>query len=260
MQDERLTRGTNFVFGGGGLTKQISFLRQLVEISPMRPENRSAGLQCLSALTNVQQLTPSVQILRDYSQTQSVQRMGERGENFAALVKSIIADKKAKSDYLSWLKRLTPVELDDITVLAGAVGEPLFAVKEKGVSYPARILSDGTLRFAAIAGAFFQPDMPDLLTIEEIENGIHPTRLRLLVELLKSQSGQKTQVIATTHSPSVVAWLDEEDYQYVFFCRRDPRSGASIITPLSKMPRFLELARKHSVADMIAEGWLESVR
>jgi predicted ATPase len=48
-------------------------------------------------------------------------------------------------------------------------------------------LSDGTLRFAALTAAFFQPDMPAVLTIEEIENGIHAHRVRLLVELLRSQ-------------------------------------------------------------------------
>jgi len=57
------------------------------------------------------------------------------------------------------------------------------------------VLSDGTLRFAAIAAAFFQEDMPDILTIEEIENGIHASRLRLLVELLKTQ----TQSLWTGH-------------------------------------------------------------
>jgi predicted ATPase len=66
--------------------------------------------------------------------------------------------------------------------------------KERGINYPAPILSDGTLRFAAMTAAFFQPDMPDLITIEEIENGIHPSRLRLLLELLKTQASPDHQV------------------------------------------------------------------
>ena len=151
------------------------------------------------------------------------------------------------------------MELDDIAVLEGALKEPLFAIREKGVDYPAPILSDGTLRFAAIAGAFFQPDRPGLLAIEEIENSIHPSRIRLLVELLKSQSKRSgQQVLATTHSPVILSWLKEDDFRTTFFCKRDEETGASHVVPLSKVPRFLEIVRRDSsILDLFMEGWLE---
>jgi len=209
-------------------------------------------------LANMQRIEPSPEILRQYSRARSAQRLGERGENFAALVKSVLADQDLRSAYLSWLRQLTPMELDDVAILEGAVGDQLFALKEGRNVFPAQILSDGTLRFAAIAAAFFQPDMPGILTIEEIENGIHPSRLRLLIELLKSQTrGTGPQVFATTHSPVVLAWLDEEDYKTTFLCRRDAESGASIITPLSEIPHLIELVRKQPIGELFTEGWLE---
>jgi energy-coupling factor transporter ATP-binding protein EcfA2 len=212
---------------------------------------------CIRALSNMQRLDPSPTILRDYSQAETVQRLGERGENFAALINGIQSDEKARSAYVSWLKQLTPTEVDDFTVLKGAVGEPLFAIKEGGIEYPAPILSDGTLRFAAITAAFFQPDMPDILTIEEIENGIHPSRLRLLVEMLRSQASMNRQVMATTHSPVILAWLEPADYQSTFLCSRDDETGASKIVPLSKVPNLESLVKKESIAELFAEGWLE---
>jgi hypothetical protein len=212
----------------------------------------------LRALVNMQRVDPSPEILRQYSQSRSAQRLGERGENFAALVKSVLADDDLRSAYLSWLRQLTPLELDDVTILEGALGEPLFALKEGNETLPAPILSDGTLRFAAMTAAFFQSDMPSIITIEEIENGIHPSRLRLLIELLKSQTcGTDLQVFATTHSPVVLAWLDEEDYKTTFLCRRDAESGASIITPLSEIPHLIELVRKQPIGELFTEGWLE---
>jgi predicted ATPase len=211
----------------------------------------------IRCLGDIQRIDPSPAILREYSQARHVERMGEHGENFAALVNTIVQDEQARAAYLSWLEQLTPAEIDDVAILTGALGEPLFAVRERGSTFPAPILSDGTLRFAAIAAAFFQPDMPDVLTIEEIENAVHPSRLRLLVELLKSQAQRGRQVMATTHSPVVLAWLKEEDYHTTFFCKRDEETGASQITPLAQVPRLLETARKHSLADLFAEGWLE---
>ena len=129
----------------------------------------------------MQRLDPAFTHLRNYSDAPSARRMGERGENFAALVQSIFEDEKAKEVYLSWLQELRPEEIDDVGVLHGAVGEPLFMLRENGRDFPAQVLSDGTLRFAALAAALFQPDMPDLLMMEEVENGIHASRLRFLL-------------------------------------------------------------------------------
>jgi predicted ATPase len=132
-------------------------------------------------------------------------------------------------------------------------------MKERGREWPAPVLSDGTLRFAAIAAAFFQPDMPGILTIEEIENGIHASRLRLLVELLRSRAAAgKTQVMVTTHSPIVLAWLKPEEYATTFYCRRNEETGESQICPLNEIPRFNEIVSKQPISDLFAEGWMET--
>lgn len=210
-------------------------------------------------LANSQRLDPTPSILRGYSQAHQIQRMGEHGENFAALVKTLCQDPKAKDAYLSWLRQLRPTEVDDVGTLAGAVGEPLFMLREGGVEFPAPVLSDGTLRFAAITAAFFQPDMPSMMTIEEIENGIHASRVRLLVELLRNRTASgATQVIATTHSPIVLAWLKEAEYDTTFFCKRDEQTGESMVCALTKVPHFSEVVRKQPISDLFSEGWLEA--
>jgi predicted ATPase len=238
--------------------KSRSVLHQLLQHRECIQEHREILGRCIAALSDMQRIDPSPAVLRDYSRAYAVRRMGEHGENFAALVATILSDEAAGAAYLSWLLRLTPAEFDEVAVLKGALGEPLFAVKEKGVSFPAPVLSDGTLRFAAIAAALFQPDAPGVITIEEIENGIHAGRLRLLVELLRSKSAAGCQVMATTHSPIVLAWLREADYDTTFFCKRDESTGASRIAPLSQVPHFLEIVKRTPISDLFAEGWLEA--
>ena len=193
-------------------------------------------------LANIQPVAAELPMLRAYSKVAEVQRMGDRGENFAALVQTICKDGRTKDAYLSWLRQLRPEEIDDVDVRPGAMDEPLFVLKENGREFlPAAVLSDGTLRFAALAAAFFQPDMPDLITIEEIENGIHASRARLLLELLRSQAeAARTQVVATTHSAAVLDWLGEEDYRTTFVCKRDEETGASRICALTDVPHFID--------------------
>jgi predicted ATPase len=210
-------------------------------------------------LADMQRIDPSPSLLRGYSQAHEIGRMGERGENFAALIRKICSDMVAKEAYLSWLRELRPHDVDDVGTLQGAIGEPLVMMKERGREWPAPVLSDGTLRFAAIAAAFFQPDMPGILTIEEIENGIHASRLRLLVELLRSRAAAgKTQVMVTTHSPIVLAWLKPEEYATTFYCRRNEETGESQICPLNEIPRFNEIVSKQPISDLFAEGWMET--
>ncbi|MBV6498007.1 MAG: hypothetical protein CJBNEKGG_00221 [Prosthecobacter sp.] len=210
-------------------------------------------------LANTQRVDPHPSELRNYSQAHQIQRMGEHGENFAALVKTLCQDAKAKDAYLTWLRQLRPAEVEDVGTLSGAVGEPLFMLKEGGKEFPAPVLSDGTLRFAAIAAAFFQPDMPGIMTIEEIENGIHASRVRLLMELLRSRAKTgKPQIMATTHSPIVLAWLKEPEYRTTFFCKRDESTGESKICPLHEIPHFAEVVKKQPISDLFAEGWLEA--
>jgi hypothetical protein len=210
-------------------------------------------------LANIQPVEPELPMIRAYSKVSEVQRMGDRGENFAALVQTICKDGRAKDAYLSWLRQLRPEEIDDVGVRPGAMGEPLFVLKEKGREFPAAVLSDGTLRFAALAAAFFQPDIPDLITMEEIENGIHASRARLLLELLRSQAeAANTQVVATTHSSAVLDWLGEDDYRTTFVCKRDEETGESRICALADVPHFVDVVKKRPVSELLSEGWLEA--
>ena len=212
----------------------------------------------LADARDMQFLDVQVEVLRQYSQNPSVKRIGDRGEDFAALVSNLISNLDTKEAYLSWLRELVPSEINDVVILEGALGEPLFAIKDGANEFAAPLLSDGTLRFAALTAALFQPDAPSALLIEEIENGIHPTRLRLLVELLRSRAAKgESQLFVTTHSPTVLAWLKPEDYDHTFLCVR-AEDGSSVIKSVSQVPHFIEAVQRTPFADLFAEGWLET--
>jgi predicted ATPase len=211
----------------------------------------------LETFGSIRRLDPQPSVLRQYSTAREVDRLGERGENFAALVQAIRSNGDEEA-YLNWLRELRPEEVESVEILTGALKEPMFALKERGRTFPAPVLSDGTLRFAAIAAAFFQPDMPQLMMIEEIENGVNPARMRVLMELLRNRAGQdNTQVIATTHSPLLLDWLQKEEWKYTFLCHRDSETGETKILPLTDIPRFNEVAEEGKIGELLSEGWLD---
>ncbi|MEO8494591.1 MAG: AAA family ATPase [Planctomycetota bacterium] len=97
----------------------------------------------------------------------------------------------------------------------------LCVVDRNGSHHAARALSDGTLRFLALAILEMDSNAHGLLCFEEPENGIHPQRIAAMLRLLKDLAvdpeceigidNPLRQVIVNTHSPSVVANVDEGD-------------------------------------------------
>jgi len=90
----------------------------------------------------------------------------------------------------------------------------LLLEQRNNVVHRARELSDGTLRFLALATLAFDPEADGLICLEEPENGIHPSRVTAMLELLRDMAVDPSvavgsenplrQVIINTHSPVVV--------------------------------------------------------
>lgn len=85
--------------------------------------------------------------------------------------------------------------------------------------FDAWALSDGTLRFIALATLFLQPKTlrPPLVLVDEPELGLHPFAITLLGAMVKSASVD-TQVILATQSPLL---LDEFSPEDVLVAERD---------------------------------------
>jgi predicted ATPase len=73
-------------------------------------------------------------------------------------------------------------------------------------------LSDGTLRFIAIAALFLQPHelRPSVIVVDEPELGLHPAAISLLASLMKQASPQ-TQIIVSTQSALLLDHFRPED-------------------------------------------------
>ena len=98
----------------------------------------------------------------------------------------------------------------------------LLTMKDKQ-TYTASSLSDGTLRFMALAVLALDPEFGGLLCMEEPENGIHPSRIPQMLNLVRSLSedvdsdddasttSPMRQLIINTHSPLVVGELRDDE-------------------------------------------------
>ena len=112
----------------------------------------------------------------------------------------------------------------------------------------ARSLSDGTLRYIALA--LMLADVRDraVLCIEEPENGIHPSRMPNLVELLRDYAvdteervdsdNPLRQIILNTHSPEVARQLSYNDIVFVERATTHSEGPISVFRPITGTWRF----------------------
>ena len=84
--------------------------------------------------------------------------------------------------------------------------------KQSDAYFDASSLSDGTLRFIALATLFLQPvnHRPSVILVDEPELGLHPYAITLLASLVK-QASVETQVILSTQSPMLLDHFQPED-------------------------------------------------
>lgn len=100
----------------------------------------------------------------------------------------------------------------------------------EGGFLPARALSDGTLRFLALAVLELDPNTRGLLCMEEPENGIHPARLEAMVDLVcelavdpqeaPGITNPFRQVIINTHSPGLVRFVHARSPESLLVAQR----------------------------------------
>ncbi len=77
-------------------------------------------------------------------------------------------------------------------------------------------LSDGTLRFMCLTTLLLQPELPDVILIDEPELGLHPYAITILASLLKKAS-RKSQIIIATQSVTLINNFEPEDIIVVDF-------------------------------------------
>jgi predicted ATPase len=113
---------------------------------------------------------------------------------------------------------------------SGPAREAVVVLHERGLrrSTPLADASYGTIRLLGLLALLYDPHPPALTCVEEIDHGLHPQALELLIERLREAS-ERTQFLIATHSPAFADRLKPEE---LVICERRS-DGSSVIPALS---------------------------
>ncbi len=201
-----------------------------------------------SAMQGIHFLELSPERMRDPS-IPGATTLGYYGQNLPTVLESICADADRKQTLLSWFEELTPMDVQGFEFPRDPSGRVhLYITERNGRKVSAYSASDGTLRFLGILAALLNDDAGGLYFFEEIDNGIHPNRLWLLLDLIERQTAKgKIQVITTTHNPALLAWMNDDTFEHTSVVYRDQYWSDSVIRPIADLYNLRELRESKGI-------------
>lgn len=158
------------------------------------------------------------------------------GSNLSEYLLDIYSkDQNAFDDILESLQYVLPYvnDLQPTQTSSRDIQSRVYLQLTEGKSkIPGWLFSTGTLRIIALLAILKHPTPPPLVVIEEIENGLDPRTVNLLVgEIRNAISMGKTQVIMTTHSPYL---LDLLDLSHIVLVERNSKGEPQFTRPADR--------------------------
>jgi AAA15 family ATPase/GTPase len=165
-------------------------------------------------------------------------QLGKEGGNLQNIIKIIYEHEKGVYDKFVLLLRKFVDSFYGISIKDGNVywQFDLNRVPPKPEEFPAHVVSDGLLKAAAIALLASMDNPPSLIMLEEVENGINQKNIQHLFNWLSKITGRgyTTQVIATTHSPSILREF-ADNLDRVFYVALLPKGFKSVVSDLNAL-------------------------
>ena len=173
----------------------------------------------------------------------------ENGGNLAPFLYRLKMKEQATYDRIRETFRFAAPFFDDFILEPRALNDQTIRLawrhRVSDAHFDISTLSDGSLRFLALATLLIQPAhlRPSVILLDEPELGLHPRAITMLCSLVQSVSVE-TQVVLATQSPFVVDHFDPEDVIVV-----DRVNGASVFQRPSA-DRLEEWLEEYSLGDL----------
>lgn len=219
--------------------------------------SKEAMGQLVYDLKNILFLDPIPSQMRDYARIGDVD-IRPNGENISAVLCNICdgtdANNERKEELLASIRHLPENEIEDIKFIRTDLNDVILALKEQfGEAWlNAKMLSDGTLRCMAILTAMISEPHGSLIVIEEVDNGIHPSRVKGLLKEIKRLADERgLRVLITTHNPALLDSIDGDVLGGVSLCYRNKEDRGSSFIKLVDIPEYFRLAAQDSLGDLV---------
>ena len=241
-------------------TEQPVLTQYVMPARTRRLLNDPHSMALRSALADMRFLDPLPERMREPS-FPGATVLGDFGDNLPTALQEIRADAERAETLASWVRELTPMDVEDFEFPLDPSGRVHLTIQEKNnQKVSAYSASDGTLRFLAVLTALLGKNPAGVYFFEEIDTGIHPARQWLLLELIEKQAAKRgIQILTTTHSPDMLTFVNDDTFEHLSVVCRLEDSPDSVIRSVAQLPNAQDLRTSQGgLGRLLAENWMET--
>jgi len=199
-------------------------------------------------------------LMRQYSLT-GLNQLSENGANISSVLYYL--QQKLPDVLQRILKNISELPEESFIsfefITTSDDSDVLFALKyPNGEIINAKLLSDGTLRALAILTALETVPEGSRVIIEEIDNGIHASRTKILLDAIWETSHRRNlKSLITTHNSATLDGLNDEQLASVIVCHYDKKSQSAKLTPFFELPYVDILLQKGKLGGLVTRNVIE---
>ena len=200
--------------------------------------------------------------MRDYA------RMGDKelrfnGENLSAVLYDLCKKQNRIDDIRKIIDDLPDNGIEMMGFILTTARDVMLSLQEAGgVKIDARQLSDGTLRCLAILAAVYSEPEGSMIVVEELDNGIHPSRITKLLHAIQQIAAERhLTLVVTTHNPAVMDAVGPDHMDGLVLCYRSKEDGASTFARIVDLPDYLRLVAKGTMGELAEQdAFVKAIR
>lgn len=258
----------NFTRGGRKpqlvCTDQIAVMCQLASSAMFAANHKRAQIEIPRVTNDFQDLLattifldPVPSLMRGDSYIESTLR-GDCS-NISGVLYSLWSEPRNRKYILEFIKSLPEQDIIGIKFFKDKRNRVYLELRENFGNvereWSVELLSDGTLRVLAIAAALLSAPAGATVVIEEVDNGVHPSRARKLLNTMREQANRRgVRLLLTTHNPALMDALPDEALGDVVFCYRGAEEGDTKLVRLSDLEDYAGLVSQGPLGELVTSG------
>ena len=258
----------NFARGGKkpqvSCTDQIAILNQLASSAIFETGHKKAQNEIPKTtnkfhhlLSNTLFLDPVPALMRGDSYPEK--RLRGDCANLSGVLYELWQNSSLKPIVIEFIKSLPEQDVKDLSFIKDRRGRIYLELVEnfgnKELKWPVELLSDGTLRVLAIAAALLSAPEGSTVVIEEVDNGVHPSRAKQLLNTMRKHAERRSvHLLLSTHNPALMDALPDSALGDVVFCYRDKFVGDSQLVRLADLNDYPGLVSQGPLGELVTNG------
>ena len=222
----------------------------------------SAAAECRNDLRSMVFIDPHPSEMRGYS-FRNQKLLSENGSNVSSILYQLCKDPDSKKFIFEFVKSFPEQDIIDISFIETGREDVMVRLKEsfggEPRTYDATLLSDGTLRILAAAAAVLSAQYGSLVVVEEIDNGVHPSRAAHLLEKLANVANSRNlRILISTHNPALLDELPPSEISKVMISYRNSNTGASELIRMEDIQNFPILSARGKLGQLMTDGTIDT--